>query len=754
MTFMNSKLSYKIILWTFVLLGWSQLNGQTNSTRWKDHFSYNNIKHIWEINNMIFCSAENGLFSYDLSSGEIQTISKVNELNDVGINAFNYNPANHIIFIGYQSGEMDLLTPDNNVNLLEIPLHQAYTGSKIVNHISSEENTAVISGEFGLASFSLENFEFMETCYFVQAGSYFGVNETAILNGMVYAASDRGIFIHPLDEFLANFVTWQQPAGIPTTNFEHIVKFQGNIVASSGNNVYRFDGNNWSFWTTFPDLRDLSINGNVLSVTQINRVSNYNPDFGLIDAASYQHELNTGIRIGTNTYAGSKLHGLLYGTTEILPDGPYNNKSWSISCINDNIWIAPGGMNNYNNPQLNADGYYHFDGTKWNHIKSENLLDAKDIVHIEVNPNNISEVYVSSWFEHVAWSNPGTHIGFFRVVNDVMTDHYNDSNTPLKHRLRVPGTTLDEQGNLWVTQSFIDQAGPTAIGKKSPSGSWTYLDLGGVPSKAGVRPPVIYQDHAWVALPRSGGVKVTDMQNVYQITNSPTLGDLPSDYVISLAFDKNDVLWIGTALGLRILYNPLETVKSGNFETYPIIIEQNGIPEALLTDVQINDIEVDGANRKWVATESAGVYYFSESGEETIYNFTTSNSPLPSNIITDIEVDPKTGTVYFATDKGVVSFRSDAVDVGDSFGDVYAYPNPVRPGFNGVVTIKGLPNDADVRITDIVGNLIYKTKGAGGTAQWDTKNMHGKPVASGIYLVLMSTKDGQQTKQTKIAVVR
>src|SRR5690606_17935712 len=129
------------------------------------------------------------------------------------------------------------------------------------------------------------------------------VNETAILNGMVYAASDRGIFIHPLDEFLANFVTWQQPAGIPTTNFEHIVKFQGNIVASSGNNVYRFDGNNWSFWTTFPDLRDLAVNGNVLSVTQINRVSNYNPDFGLIDAASYQHELNTGVRIGTNTYA-------------------------------------------------------------------------------------------------------------------------------------------------------------------------------------------------------------------------------------------------------------------------------------------------------------------------------------------------------------------------------------------------------------------------------------------------------------------
>jgi len=245
------------------------------------------------------------------------------------------------------------------------------------------------------------------------------------------------------------------------------------------------------------------------------------------------------------------------------------------------------------------------------------------------------------------------------------------------------------------------------------------------------------------------------MENVYTITNTSDQGNLPSDNVMVVAFDKNDVMWIGTFLGLRILYNPLQTISSGNpYETQPIVIIQNGLPEALLTDVQINDIEVDGANRKWVATESAGVYYFSESGEETIFNFTTSNSPLPSNNVTDIEVDPKTGTVYFATDKGVVSFRSDAVEVGDNFGDVYAYPNPVRPGFNKNVIIKGLPNDADVRITDITGNLIYMTKAAGGVAEWNTRNLQGKLVASGIYLVLMSTRDGQQTKQTKIAVVR
>src|SRR5690606_34029168 len=249
-------------------------------------------------------------------------------------------------------------------------------------------------------------------------------------------------------------------------------------------------------------------------------------------------------------------------------------------------------------------------------------------------------------------------------------------------------------------------------------------------------------------------IKVSDMQNVYTISSSSSTGNLPSDNVLSVAIDESGVLWMGTILGLRILYNPLEAIQSGSFETQPIVIEQNGIPEALFMDTQINDIEIDGANRKRIGTETSGAFYISESGEETVFHFTSSNSPLPSNKINDIHVDPLTGVVYFATDKGVVSYRSDAIDVGDSFGDVYAYPNPVRPGFGGKVVIKGLPNDADVRIVDVVGNLIYQTKAAGGGAEWDTKNMKGKPVASGIYLVLMTNRDASENKQTKIAIVR
>lgn len=753
MNYNLEKYSFKYIKWLFLLVPTLFVFSQSTSTRWQDHFSYNNIKHIWDINGLIFCSAENGIFSYDPVSTEVQKISKATELNDVGITAFNYNPDNEILFIGYERGELDILAPEENHNFLQIPLHQGYTGSKIVNHIATTQNTAIISGEFGLATFSLENFEFMETTYFVQSGVYFGVKESAVLDGVIYAASDRGIFTHNLDEFIANFVSWQQPAGVPTSAFHNIVSFQGNIIATTGNAVYRFDGSNWSNFSNLNDIRDISTNGNVLSIAQLNQVSNYDENLNLIESVSFAENLNTGIKSGNTTYGGSQLKGLITGLNEILPDGPYNNKSWSVTARQNQIWIAPGGMVEFNNVQQNADGYFHFDGTSWVHVKSEDMLNAKDIVHIEVNPTNLSEIYVSSWFHLTAWGQNDTPIGMFKMVNNIMTEHYNSENSSLKIEERIAGSKLDEQGNLWVAQSYIIGASPSGIAKKTPNGSWSFIDIA-AGNSGGIRPPIVHQEHLWVALPRGGGVRVTDMQNVYIITASASSGNLPSDNVLATAIDQSGTLWIGTILGLRILYNPLEAVISGTFETQPIIIEQNGIPEALLMDTQINDIEVDGANRKWIATETSGVYYVSESGEETIFNFTAGNSPLPSNKVNDINVDPITGVVYFATDKGVVSYRSDAVDVGDSFGDVYSYPNPVRPGFNGNVTIKGLPNDADVKIVDVVGNLIYNTKAAGGVVQWDTKNLKGKPVASGIYLVLMSNRDASETKQTKIAIIR
>lgn len=738
--------------WLFLLIPTIFVFSQNTSTRWQDHFSYGNIRHIWEINGLIFCSAENGIFSYDPVSLETQKISKTTDLNDVGITAFDYNPDNEVIFIGYESGELDILTPDGNQNLLQVPLHQGYTGSKIINHITTHQNTAIISGEWGIVTFSLENFEFMETTYFLIGGNYFGVKESVVMDGIIYSAGDAGIYTHPLDGFTANFTSWQQPQGVPNSPYQDIVALNGNIIANTWGNTYRFNGNSWMFMGNYPSLRDIKVNRNFLTISELNSAYNFDNNLNLLETVSFAQDLNTAVKIGSITYGGSKEEGLIAGSNKILPDGPFNNKSWSVTTFDEQIWIAPGGINDFSQPQFNFDGYYHFDGIAWKQVKSQEMLNAKDIVHIEVNPQNTSEIYVSSWMEYPNWESQNTHIGMFKMVNNTMVNHYNSENSGLKFKERIAGSKLDEQGNLWVAQGFVNDQ-TMGLAKKDANGAWSYIGLG---SRTGAMRPIVYNGFAFVPSPRSsgGGVFISDMTSVYSIKSSAANGKLPTDYVLCVAVDLNGVLWIGTELGLRILYNPIETVQAGNFETQPIIIEQNGIPEALLMDTQINDIEVDGANRKWIATETSGVFYVSESGEETIFNFTSGNSPLPSNKVNDITVNKATGVVYFATDKGVISYRSDAVDVGDSFGDVYSYPNPVRPGFTGNVVIKGLPNDADVRIVDVVGNLIYNTKAAGGIVQWDTKNLKGKPVASGIYLVLMTNRDASETKQTKIAIVR
>lgn len=749
----NSKNIFSLLLLFFC----SMLFAQTGNSRWDDYFSYSNVSRILEVNGIIYCSAENGIFSYNPNTGEVEKNSKVNDLNDVGISSFEYNPETGQFIIGYLSGEMDILGGEENHNMLEIPLHQSYTGDKRVSHVSTEGQIAIISGEFGLATFSLEHYEFMETCYFTQSGTYFGVKETAVSDGIIYAASDKGIFMHQLDAFITNFTAWQQPAGVPVSAFQHIVEFNGNVMAATGDSVYRFDGNNWLFFGNFPGLKDLTVNGNSFSITRTNSVINYDENLSNTGTSNFTQNLNTGLRAGGTTYGGSGLAGLVSGNAEIYPDGPYNNKSWSVTATKNQIWIAPGGMINFNEPQVNADGFSHFDGDHWVHHTSAEMQGAKDIVDIAVNPLDETNYVVSSWFEHPSWSlsDQNIHIGVFEFNGENITAHYNSDNSGLKFRERVGGAVFDDAGNLWIGQSHAGDTARTLMVQRDAAGNWRSIDLNAEGQGAGARKPFVYNGYGFLALPRKdSGLKLTDMTKVYTIDATANRGNLPSPQVTAAAVDENGVLWIGTIAGLRVLFGPIEAVQTESFQAQPVVIIQNGIPEAVLTDIQINDIKVDGANQKWVATESAGVYYFSEDGTSTVYHFTSGNSPLPSNKVNFISVDRKTGVVYFATDKGVVSFRSDAVEVGDAFGDVYSYPNPVRPGFKGEVTIKGLPVDADVRIVDINGNLIYKTKAAGGVAKWDTNNMKGKPVASGIYLVLMTNRDFTQSKQTKIAIVR
>ena len=169
---------------------------------------------------------------------------------------------------------------------------------------------------------------------------------------------------------------------------------------------------------------------------------------------------------------------------------------------------------------------------------------------------------------------------------------------------------------------------------------------------------------------------------------------------------------------------------------------------------QINAIAVDGGNRKWIATNSSGVFLVSDDGMETIAHFTTENSPLPSNQINSLAINQITGEVFIGTEKGLVSYMSDATEGSEDYSNVYAYPNPVRPEHGDKVTIMGLMDESNVKITDIRGNIIYQGKSAGGTFTWDCCKKGGRRVATGVYLVLSATPEAKESVVTKIMVVK
>jgi flagellar hook assembly protein FlgD len=99
---------------------------------------------------------------------------------------------------------------------------------------------------------------------------------------------------------------------------------------------------------------------------------------------------------------------------------------------------------------------------------------------------------------------------------------------------------------------------------------------------------------------------------------------------------------------------------------------------------------------------------------------------------------------------------SDASSTSDEMtkDNVYAYPNPVKPDYTGLITVVGLSYNADVKIVTAHGVLVREGKSNGGTFTWDGCDTNGHKVASGVYMVQTATDEGEKGTVCKIAIVR
>ena len=716
------------------------------TSKWSDLFSYNNVLAIREDGDRLIAATENGVFYYYPATGEIKKLSKANGLHEVKISAFDYNPVTQTGIVGYQNGSMDVITPNGIFLIVDIPLATGYNGSKRINHISINGDRAVISVGYGVSIFNISRREFGDTAFFATGGVYTIANSAVIKGDIVYAATNSGIKSHPIDSTFPVYTGW-------TTVLPGIFKKvdAADVAAfATASQVYYGSGTAWTpLPRTFANVQDVKVLNNQIVVSDQTQVYIYSTSGVQQKNFNAGEDINTAFVYNNALFTGTKLSGIYNEQKSSLkPDGPYSNTSYKISLLGNEIWISTGFRTAFNTPVISNLGYYHFNGNNWVYPEYFKTNSGFNVLDVVPNPTDPSEVFFTNYLQD-------TQKGIYKMKNDELSKAYTNA---VPSYNRPVGCAFDENSNLFCTVAFMDSTvGTGYYYYDRPNDKFIAKKLN---VSNGAQKPITKDGLLYIPVPRVGGLILYNYNNTplaeaddsYKVLTKNN--NLPVPEVISVDIDKNDDLWIGTAEGLRVLSNPKSAILEDSPQTDDIIIEENGLAEELFRDANILQIASDSGNQKWVAVDGGGVFYLSSNGDNTIYHFTKSNSPLPNDTVTDIKIDEKTGKVYFVTLDGIMAYQGDVSEVTSNFGNVLVYPNPVvYAQYKGNVRIRGLAAKTNIRITDAAGNLVHSAVANGGYFEWDLANQRGVRVASGIYYVLMTNEDGTDTATAKIAVV-
>lgn len=757
---------------TLFQIGFAQKNES-----WKGYFSYNDIKDISQSPTKFFAASENALFSQDLNSNELKTTNTVDGLSGQTISCIYYSPTFNKTLIGYENGLLIVVNESDGKikKVVDIINKQLPPNLKKINHFTEHEGIAYLSCDFGIVQFNLSTLLFGDTYFIGFNGDEIRVNQTTIANGFIYASCTyNGIRKANINsENLINFSEWTE---INSGGWNGIAQVGAEIVAMNANgNLNRFNGTDFQPYIQFPQTSvDLRSNENQLAVTFPNQVSFYNaqlaPILTVTDSQLQQPILpkfTCATIIGTKVYIGTSENGVI--TTPIngiadfnylLPDGPQRNSAFSINASTENLWVVFGGYASNYNPfeyefgPLALFGISKLFDKQWLNIPPSEVLGAKALSNIEINPKNPNEVYISSFYS-----------GLLKLENDVPTTLYTPTNTAPNglesiqggnnpNDIRINNPKFDKTGNLWLTNNLVKKA----LKVFKTNGEWQSISLetviSGINSFNFGSLLIDKNNTKWMAS-RQGVIGYNENGGVFKvITEGADEGNLPSPDVRTIAIDNRNQLWIGTNKGLRVLSSIDRYNSEGQLTANPIIILEDEVAQELLFQQFITSIAVDGANNKWIGTANSGVFQFSSDGQQTLQRFTIDNSPLPSNTINDIDINPITGEVFFATPQGIVVYKGISTDGSENLKNVIVYPNPVRPGYSGTVKITGLLDNANIKITDISGNLVHEVISEGGTIEWDTTAFGKYKVASGVYMIFISADDGVETTVKKVMIVR
>ncbi len=759
--------------------------------QWRSYLPYTKGTFVTQSNSTVYYAADFSLLAIDKAENSVERLTKVNGLNDVEIELLKYNPFGEELILVYQNGNIDIVYPDEIVNIPFLKQASIIGDRGVYDIHFASANRAFLATGFGILEINPQTAKIVSD---IRTG--IKVNSFTSLDDNFYAATDEGIYRAANDPAinLLDFANnWQLLGAAEGLSDDYS---SSDIIALEDRLVFAID-DSLVFYQNGVSEKFYSSNGfgiQFLSAEGAHLIAGIDCQSGCVsDKIVFLEKDGTLLReVGQSCFSGAIQHaiedeqGRIWAADKsaqfrvfqdinsrcdsTIYEGPGSGQLWDLEIQGDELWVATGG---YDETQgylfrrdgvlrLQADGFWtQYNRTTRTEFRGENETigggdDVLDLIKVKAHPTT-ETVYFASFIEGMLeYDLQADEMTLFNENSSAIGEVVGDP-----ERTRIGGITIDLNDNVWATNYLAER--PLVVFEKDGNsknfstnrcGNFTEL-LDIVVDGANNKWMIVENINGGLLVFNEGDLNdpTDDLCRLITTTNS----NLPSNQVLSIEVDLDGDVWVGTTNGVVIFQCGSQALDADVCPGFLQIVNVGGDNENLLKGESVQAIAVDGANRKWFGTLN-GVFLQSPSGDELLASFTATNSPLFDNNIIDIAIRQETGEVFIGTARGLQSVRTDATSgFAVNTANINVFPNPVRPEYEGPIAVNGLARDADIKITDISGKLVYETQALGGQAIWDGRDYNGRKAASGVYLVFSTSTrnfDNPDAAVAKILIVR
>ena len=736
---------------------------------WKTYLAYSNVSDVQTAGDMVYVLASGNLFSYNQSDESLQTYDKTTVLSDCGIRRIAWCKAAKRLIIIYDNYNIDLLDANGNVTNVSDYYYKSTTDDKTINNICIDGNYAYLSTGFGIVKLNVGRAEISDTYNLGR-----NVNATALADNCIFAATNGSLMRARTTDNLLDKRSW---TSISRDNYSHLFNFNGKLVGLISGGAFTIDtqtGEGTKFF--FPYFDKISYNdGQIVCygfdytyiIASLTDLYFFNRKYDCIvyDGVKRQYWCNNDDGNLQRVEFDSDFKPTVI-LPAVKPDGPKHNTFGYLKFYNNSLYSCSGGFGKASE-MMRPGCVQVLNGDQWSFYE-EGLEDKtghayQDLIALDVDPTDNSHVFA------------GGKTGLYEFKEGRFLQHFNCNDGSVLGSAVVPespnyvlveAVKFDPDGNLWLLNS---QSLTASLIEYTKEGKWVTHDFNSLynqqkRSQAALQ-NIFFDSRGLMWFVNNSSI--TPALYCYNPqSNELTIYDkfVNEDgttvlvyYVRCVSEDLDGNIWIGTNTGPLILY-PSEFANGRDATFEQVKVPRNddtNLADYLLNGVDISCMAIDASGRKWFGTMNNGVYLISTDNIVEEKHFLENNSNLLSNNIESIAIDSTSGEVFIGTDKGLCSYMSDATDVSEKMtkDNVYAYPNPVRPDYNGPITITGLTLNAYVKIVTANGVLVNEGRSNGGLYTWDGNDKKGHRVASGVYMVQTATQDGKKGTVCKIAII-